>query len=71
MGNSFFDPFALYWLGGFVLVYAVSHLLVSRHPRFSNIADAQKKVLIKLIAIGVFTVIYLLVKAFGGDLFSR
>lgn len=70
MGNSFFDPLALYWLCTFVLVYTFSHLLVSRHSRFSEVNDAQKKLLIKLFAIGTFTAIYLLFKMFGGDLLS-
>jgi hypothetical protein len=53
-----------------VLVYTLSHLLVSRHSRFSAIADVQKKILIKIFAIGIFAAIYVLVKVFGGELFS-
>lgn len=70
MENSFFDPFALYWVCGFVLVYTLSHLLVSRHSRFSAVADVQKKILIKIFAIVIFAAIYVLVKVFGGEFFS-
>ena len=65
MNNSFFDQYALYWVGGLVLIYTLAHLLVSRHPQFESLSEAHKKIAVKLLAIGAFTAVYVSVKLLG------
>ncbi len=62
MATGIFSPYALYWVGGFALIYTVARLLVARHPRFQLLSDIQKSVLIKLIAIGSFSLAYAFVQ---------
>jgi len=65
MNSSFFDQDALYWVGGFILIYTLAQLLVSRHSRFASLSEARKKIAVKFLAIGSFTLVYLLVKLSG------
>ena len=65
MNNSFFDQYALYWVGGLVLIYTLAHLLVSKHPRFESLSEVHKKIAVKLLAIGTFITVYVFVKVLG------
>lgn len=58
MLEQFFSQYALYWVGVFVLVFAASKLVVTRHSRFQSWPDAQKSVAVKGIALGSFVIIY-------------
>jgi predicted DNA repair protein MutK len=63
--SSFFDQFALYWVGGFILIYTLAHLFVFKHSRFESLSEAHKKIAVKGLAISCFTVAYLAVKLAG------
>ena len=65
MNDGFFDQYALYWVGGFILIYTLCQLLVSKHSRFASLSDVHKKIAVKFLAIGSFTAVYLLVKLSG------
>ena len=65
MNSSFFDQDALYWVGGFILIYTLAQVLVSKHSRFASLSEVHKKIAVKILAIGSFTLAYLLVKLSG------
>ena len=66
MKAELFNQYAIYWAGGFLVVYVLSQLLVSKHPRFQFLSALQKSLLVKLIAIGAFGLIYVLVQFLVG-----
>lgn len=59
-----FNQYALLWAGGFLLVYVVAQLAVSRLPLFQNYSAIQKSVTVKVIALLVFVLAYGVVKIF-------
>lgn len=62
MKSEIFSQYALHWAGGFLLIYVLAQLLVTKHPRFQFLSAIQKSVLVKLIAIGGFGLAYVLVQ---------
>lgn len=62
MQTELFNQYALHWAGGFLLIYVLAQLLVSKHPRFQLLSPIQKSVLVKVIAIGGFGLAYVLVQ---------
>lgn len=59
-----FSQYALLWAGGFLLVYVVVQLAVSRLPLFQNYSAIQKSLTVKVIALLVFVLAYGVVKIF-------
>jgi hypothetical protein len=66
MKAELFNQYALYWAGGFLVVYVLSQLLVSKHPRFQFLSAIQKSLLVKLIAISAFALTYIFVQFLAG-----
>jgi hypothetical protein len=62
MKTELFSQYSLHWAGGFLLIYVLSQLLVSKHPRLQFLSAIQKSVLVKVLAIFGFALAYLLVK---------
>jgi hypothetical protein len=60
MKTELFNQYALHWAGGFLLIYVLAQLLVSKHPRFQGLSALQKSLLVKVMAIGSFGLIYVL-----------
>jgi len=63
-GGIVVNQYALYWAGGFMLIYVLAQLLVSKHPRFQFLSAIQKSVAVKLIALVGFMAAYGLVRVF-------
>lgn len=59
-----FSEYALLWAGGFLLVYVVAQLAVSRLSLFQNYSAIQKSVAVKVIALLAFVLAYGVVKIF-------
>lgn len=66
MKAELFNQYALYWAGGFLVVYVLSQLFVSKHPRFQFLSAIQKSLLVKLIAISAFALTYVFVQFLAG-----
>lgn len=64
MKEQLFSQYALYWAGGFMLIYVLAQLLVSKHPRFQFLSVIQKSVAVKLIALVGFMAAYGFVRVF-------
>jgi hypothetical protein len=62
MKEQIFNDYAFHWAGGFMLIYVMSQLLVSKHPRFQFLSPIQKSVAVKIIALCGFVLAYLTVK---------
>jgi hypothetical protein len=62
MQAELFNQYALHWAGGFLLIYVLAQLLVTKHSRFQFLSAIQKSVLVKVIAIGGFGLAYVLVQ---------
>lgn len=62
MKEQLFSEYALHWAGGFMLIYVLAQLLVSKHARFQFFSPIQKSVAVKVIALIGFVVAYLVVK---------
>jgi hypothetical protein len=60
MQAELFNQYALHWAGGFLLIYVLAQLLVTKHSRFQFLSAIQKSVLVKVIAIGCFGLAYVL-----------
>lgn len=60
MKAELFNQYALHWAGGFLLIYVLAQLLVSKHPRFQFLSALQKSLLVKVMAIGGFGLVYVL-----------
>lgn len=60
MNAELFNQYALHWAGGFLLIYVLAQLLVSKHPRFQFLSTLQKSLLVKVMAIGSFGLVYVL-----------
>lgn len=60
MKTELFNQYALHWAGGFLLIYVLTQLLVSKHPRFQFLSALQKSLLVKVMAIGGFGLVYVL-----------
>lgn len=60
MKTELFNQYALHWAGGFLLIYVLAQLLVSKHPRFQFLSALQKSLLVKVMAIGGFGLVYIL-----------
>lgn len=58
MKTELFNQYALHWAGGFLLIYVLSQLLVSKHPRLQFLSALQKSLLVKVMAIGGFGLVY-------------
>jgi hypothetical protein len=66
MKEQIFSEYALHWAGGFMLIYVLAQLLVSRHSRFQFLSPIQKSVAVKVIALCGFVLAYLIVKLLVG-----
>ncbi|WP_062067222.1 hypothetical protein [Cellvibrio sp. OA-2007] len=66
MKVELFNQYALYWAGGFLVVYVLAQLLVSKHSRFQFLSAIQKSLLVKLIAISAFALTYVFVQVVAG-----
>jgi hypothetical protein len=62
MQAELFNQYALHWAGGFLLIYVLAQLLVTKHSHFQFLSAIQKSVLVKVIAIGGFGLAYVLVQ---------
>ncbi len=62
MKEQLFNEYALHWAGGFLLVYLLAQLLVSKYARFQFLSPIQKSIAVKVIALFGFVVAYLVVK---------
>ncbi len=60
MPNQLFNDYAAYLALGFLLIYVLAQLLVSKHPRFQQFTPIQKSVTVKLLALVGFTLAYIL-----------
>lgn len=58
MPEQFFSPYALYWVGVFVVIFAIAKLLVGKLARFQTLSDTQKSIAVKGIALGSFLLVY-------------
>lgn len=62
MKAELFNQYALHWAAGFLVIYVLSQLLVSKHSRFQFLSAIQKSVLVKVIAICGFGLAYVVVQ---------
>ncbi len=62
MNEQLFNDYALHWAGGFLCIYVLVQLLVSKHPRFQFLSPIQKSIAVKIIAISGFVLAYVIVK---------
>lgn len=62
MKEEMFNQYALHWAVGFLLIYVLVTLLVSKHPRFQSFTPIQRSVTVKVIAICGFALAYVVVK---------
>lgn len=60
MPNQLFNDYAAYLALGFLLIYVLAQLLVSKHPCFQQFTPIQKSVTVKLLALVGFTLAYIL-----------
>lgn len=60
MKAELFNQYAFHWAVGFLLIYVLAQLLVSKYPRFQFLSAIQKSLLVKVIAIGGFGLVYVL-----------
>lgn len=58
MPEHLFSQYALYWVGVFVVIFAVAKLVVARHAHFQSWSDVQKSIAVKGIALGSFILVY-------------
>lgn len=65
MHAQFFNEYATYLALGFLLVYVLAQLLVSKHPRFQTFTAIQKSVAVKVLALGGFVVAYVFFRVFA------
>lgn len=64
MQAQLFNEYAAYLALGFLLIYMLAQLLVSKHPRFQTFTVIQKSVTVKVLALGGFIVGYVLFNLF-------
>lgn len=64
MQAQFFNEYAAYLALGFLLIYILAQLLVSKHPRFQTFTAIQKSVTVKVLALGGFVVCYIFFSVF-------
>jgi uncharacterized membrane protein (DUF485 family) len=64
MQAQFFNEYAAYLALGFLLIYILAQLLVSKHPRFQAFTAIQKSVTVKVLALGGFVVCYIFFSVF-------
>lgn len=62
MSESLVNQYALHWAIGFLVVYLVVQLLVSKHAFFQSWSPVRKSLAVKIIALVGFTLLYVLVK---------
>ena len=62
MKEELFNQYALHWAGGFMLIYVLTALLVSRHPRCQFLTPIQRSITVKILAICGFALAYVVVK---------
>lgn len=62
MNEPLFNEHAFYWAGGFLLIYVLAQLLVSKHARFQLFSPIQKSIAVKVIALAGFVVAYIAFK---------
>lgn len=64
MQTQFFNEYAIYLALGFLLIYMLAQLLVSKYSRFQAFTAIQKSVTVKLLALGGFVVCYVFFSVF-------
>ncbi len=62
MNEQLVNQYALHWAFGFLVVYLLVQLLVSKHPFFQQWSPVRKSLAVKIFALLGFSGIYLLVK---------
>ncbi len=62
MKEQLFNEYALHWAGGFMLIYVLAQLLVSKHSRFQFLSPIQKSITVKVVSLSGFALAYLIVK---------
>ena len=65
MQAQFFNDNAVYLALGFLLLYVLAQLLVSKHSRFQAFTPIQKSVTVKVLALVSFIVLYVLFRIFA------
>lgn len=62
MNEPLLNEHAFYWGGGFLLIYVLVQILVSKHSRFQLFSPIQKSIAVKVLALVGFVLAYLVVK---------
>jgi uncharacterized membrane protein (DUF485 family) len=64
MQVQLFNEYAIYFALGFLVIYVLAQLLVSKHPRFQALSAIQKSVTVKVIALSGFILVYVFLNLF-------
>lgn len=64
MQAQLFNEYAMYFALGFLLIYVLAQLLVSKHPRFQAFSAIQKSVTVKALALLGFALAYVFFNVF-------
>lgn len=64
MPVQLFNEYAIFFALGFLVIYVLAQLLVSKHPRFQALSAIQKSVTVKVIALSGFILVYVFLNLF-------
>ncbi len=64
MQVQLFNEYAIFFALGFLVIYVLAQLLVSKHPRFQALSAIQKSVTVKVIALSGFILVYVFLNLF-------
>ncbi|QEY12972.1 hypothetical protein [Cellvibrio sp. KY-YJ-3] len=64
MPVQLFNEYAIFFALGFLVIYVLAQLLVSKHPRFQALSAIQKSVTVKVIALSGFILVYVILNLF-------
>lgn len=65
MNEQLVSQYALHWAAGFLVIYVLMQLLVSKHPRFQTWSAMRKSMAVKFFSLLGFIALYGLAKAMG------
>ncbi len=62
MNEQLVSQYALHWAAGFLVIYVLMQLLISKHPRFQTWSAMRKSMAVKIFSLLGFIVLYGLAK---------
>lgn len=66
MQAQLFNEYAIYFALGFLVIYVLAQLLVTKHPRFQSFSAIQKSIAVKVMALLGLVLAYVFLSFFVG-----